>query len=138
MYKDIIPLIALILLILTFPGVIIYGTYDCYRRSKIEDAKRAQDKLNAKAQLVEEMKKPKSCIRFVDSGREEHVSETYDPYVTSNYYLRNENEYYSVISSSKVAEFALKEAYEEGYITDAEGNTFPTCNLYKLSIEEAK
>jgi len=132
--------IALLILAI-FAGFIVMipiGIYQCVKESKKEDAEKAQDKLMAEEKLAIEMTQPKSRIRFVDHSYMEHVSRTYDPYVTSNRFLRNANEYYSVVSSARVAGFALKEAYERGYIRDPEGNTFPTCNLHKLTIEEVK
>lgn len=117
-----------------FIVMVVVGIYQCVKESKKEDSERAQHKMMAEEKLKIEMDMPKSYICFTDSGREEHISKAYNPYVTSNRFLRNDGEYYSVVSSSRVAGFALKEAYEKGYIRDAEGNTFPTCNLHKLSI----
>lgn len=138
MTKDEIGCILILLTLLAIPVMFIYCIYDCIKKGKKEDAERAQSKLIAEEQLKEEMTKPKSQIRFIDHGYMEHTSKVFDPYVTDNMFLRKRHEYYSVVSSARVAGFALKEAYERGYIRDANGNTYPTCNLHKISIEEAK
>lgn len=130
--------ILLILVLLSIPVMFVYGIYDCIKKGRIEEAEREQERFIAEEKLKIEMEKPKSRIRFIDSGREEHTTKIFDPYITTCMWVRNHGESCSVVSSDRVAGFALKEAYKLGYIRDANGNTYPTCNLHKISIEEVK
>lgn len=131
-------LLILVLIPLSFIGFIVAFSYDIHKDIQNSEKKDKKAKAEAKLKLIEEKKKPKFRIRFIDSSREEHVSKTYESYITSNPFLREKDERYSIVSSERVAGFALKEAYKEGYIEDVKKNTFPTCNLHKLSIEEIK
>lgn len=136
MTGDAVACILLLLVLLSIPVMFVYGIYDCIKKGRIEEAERAQDKLIAEEKLKEQMEKPKFVITFLDDERKTHRSKDFNPYITSNRFLRNDNEYYSVVSSERVAGFALKEAYSKGYIRDDKGASYPTCNLHKIFIEE--
>lgn len=132
-----------ILMILSIPAILIggiaFGIY-CLNKSCELEAKEDQKYRDEaeKTRKEEEATAPQYQIRFVDSGREEHVTKIYRSRVSTNYYTRKIEKRFYITSSREVAENALEVAYKYGYIEDAEGNTFPTCNLHKLSIEEAK
>lgn len=135
MNGDAIGAILILLMIVGFISMVPIAIYQCHKESKIEDAKMKEAKEQADRELEVEMASPKSRIRFIDSGREEHVTKTVDPYITDNRFRLRQKVYYRVVKSSERAQDCLQAAYEKGYLTDDKGATFPTCNLHKAFVE---
>lgn len=138
MTKEIHDLLILLSIPAIFFGGIALGIYSLHKSCQLEERENKKYMEEAKEVLEEEKKKPKYRIRFIDSGREEHVTTAFDPRIYTNFYTRKLEEKFTISRSKDVADSALRAVYEMKYIQDVEGNTFPTCNLHKLFVEEVK
>lgn len=127
--------ILILLMIVGFFAIIPIAIYQCHKEGKIEEARIKEAKEQADQELEIEMAKLKCRIKFIDSGREEHVTSLFDPYITDNRFRLRSKQYFRIVRSHERASDSLRAAYEKGYLTDDKGATFPTCNLHKAFVE---